>query len=99
MTHTSVKVPRNLWDVQHLYASTIGQHGKIIQEDSGEVPEEGHFNTSERLGLESAPLPAVLQRIKPANIGTTPNNMVLRRDLHLPCDLMFGTPQKGAVCD
>jgi hypothetical protein len=92
MTHTGVKVPRNLWDVQHLYASTTGHHGKIIQEDSGEVPEEGHFHTSERLGLESALPPAGLQRINPANIGTMPTSMVLGRDLHLPCDLLFGAP-------
>jgi hypothetical protein len=43
-------VPRSLEDGYHPFLFTVGQHGGMLHEDSGETPEEGGFEVSERLG-------------------------------------------------
>jgi hypothetical protein len=95
MTQIGIKVSRYLWDVQYLYASTIEQHGQITQEDIGEVPEEGHLNTSGRVGQESAPLPAGLRRINPSKyMHNAHQNCARKRPTSALWPAVWGFPNK-----
>jgi hypothetical protein len=70
LSHNSCRRCYGAWDLQHIHhpsAPKSRQHGERICDNSVRAPEEGCFNTPERLGSRTTPLSSGLQSINLRN--------------------------------
>jgi hypothetical protein len=73
-------------------APTVRRHDGTLHEDDRGALMKGFGIPPEGLGCKITHLPFCLQGVHLDTTGLTPASQAFRRELQLPCDLLFGTP-------